>query len=254
MSSALFLARTFACAAITALLTLLALAPSAFAATDGTVKYEYVPTALVYDATGFVDGSKFGSTSCNPNVDAIWSGEVDAYSYVSEPTEGDGSFKITEHGETGKFVAHRLGFATFSASHSLVTGCDDSMPPSANTYENTPCSSPDPAPDIPLLIVGTLTGGVGTSVNVKWRISTDPLSSANYLLPDSFSCVEPFAFPAAKCDPIKTTINKLAGKNVKLPFGCLGKTSVPPAGSGYRDYGSSDAASGTLSMKRTKIH
>jgi hypothetical protein len=251
MSNTLWLARTAACAAVTALLTVLGFAPSALAGKGGTVRYEYEPTSLDYEAIGFLDGSRLGGASCNPNVDALWSGQVETKSLPGS-VQGDGSFTITHKGETGKIVADVPAFSFIKASHSLVTACDAAMPPSASAYKNTECNPNSINSD--LRIVGKVTGGVGTRVEVKWRLSLNPLGIGNELLPNSFSCVEPFAFPVADCLRLKTTINKLTAKKPTLPFGCLGTTSSPPPGSGYKTYGSSAAASGTLALRRTKIH
>jgi hypothetical protein len=250
MSSALWLARTVACAAVTVLLAVLGFAPSALAEKEETVKYEFKPTSLKYEAIGFLDGSKLGSASCNPNVDALWSGQVETKSLL-KPVQGDGSLTITDKGATGKIVAGVPVFSHINASHSLVTACDESTPPSPSEYRNTDCNPGGVDGD--LLVVGKVTGGVGTSVQVKWRVSLNPLGSVNELLPNSLSCVEPFAFPPADCLRLKTTINKFTDKKPRLPFGCLGKTSSPPPGSGYTDYGSSAAANGAVGLKLTKI-
>ena len=247
-SRTLWLART---AAVTAMVTVLGFAPSALAAKGGTVKYEYEPTSLDYEAIGFLDGSRLGSASCNPNFDALWSGQVETKSLIV-PAQGEGSFTIKHKGETGKIIADVPAFSHLSASHSLVTACDEGTPPSASAYQNTECN-PNSI-DSNLRIIGKVTGGVGTGVEVKWRVSVNLLGTVNDLLPDSFSCVEPFAFPAADCLPLKTTINKLTAKKPRLPFGCLGETSTPPVGSGYTTYGSSASANGAVELKRTKIH
>src|SRR4051812_179294 len=123
MSSAPWLARAVACAAVTALLAVLGFAPSALAGQEATGKYEYEPTFFDYEAIGFLDGSRLGPQSCNPNVDALWSGEVDTKSLIT-PVEGDGSFTIAHKGETGKIVAEVPAFSYIKASHSLVTACD----------------------------------------------------------------------------------------------------------------------------------
>jgi hypothetical protein len=253
MPSTLWIARAAACATVTALSVVLGFAASALAGQEGTAKYEYKPTSLHYDALGYLDGSRFGATSCNPNVDAIWSGQVETKSTITDPVEGEGSFTIAEKGEKGKIVAGKPGFNYMSASHSIVTECDTQEPPSPSEYQNTDCN-PQIEMESDILIVGKITGGVGTKVQVKWRISVDPLSTGNFLLPNSLSCVEPFAFPAADCKPVTTTIDKFTAPKLSLPFGCFGKTSTPPPGSGYTMYGSSDAAHGTVDLKRTKIH
>jgi hypothetical protein len=227
------------------------LAPSAFAEKDDTATYEYKPTDLYYNAIGLLDGGKLGSGACNPNVDAIWSGEVDTYSYITEKPTGEATFKIKDNGEAGKIFVQRTSFSNFSAMHSIVTACDNGMPPSPSSYSNSTCS-PEPV-DSDVLMVGKISGSVGKSVVVKWRVGQG-VGSDDRLVPDSFSCVQPFTFPKATCRPLQTTIKKLTDKIVTLPFGCLGTTLTPPAGSGYSQYSSSAAAHGTVTLKRTKIH
>jgi len=111
-----------------------------------------------------------------------------------------------------------------------------------------PCSQTQ---DSTLHVHASIAGGVGTRVKLSWTFFLFAGASGK-LLPDTFSCVEPYQFPDGSCVS-RTTLNALTGPSATLRFKCDFATSSPPAGRSYTKYGAVVSATGTIRLKRTRF-
>ena len=224
-------------------------------------RYTYKVAGGAYEANALLDGGHL-TGGCSPNVDALWSGEVNAHldplavtryagadeaALVRPEIRGNGHLEIKRHGTSGYAFGYLPVKSDFTGRHDLTTACDASG--SVTETKTTPCAAAD---DAEIFASVHISGGVGTRLKLSWDVYFVPLSAGGDLVPDVFSCVEPFKFPSAECDDGKSTLAKVTAKHVRLPFGCLGTTSVPPPGSGYTKYGTSAAANGYIKLLRTK--
>lgn len=231
--------------ALVALLTLLCASPTAFASVSSTTHYEYKAIRLTYMANGDLAGGRVPGPCVGI---ALWEGKVktEAESDLLSTLVGKASLTIGPHGTSGSGYAKADAKSQFSeAFHRETTACDENGNETAFTM--TPCTG---AIDSKMHVSMRVNGGVGNRVKLIWDFFQYGGASGT-LVPDSFSCVEPFKFPDGTC----TSRESLGAFNqlfVRLPFRCFYSTSTPPPGSNYTRYTSSSYALGELELKRKK--
>jgi hypothetical protein len=232
---------------LTAQLALLICTSAVYASNSGTAHYEYHVTGVDYHATGQVSGGRFQG-ECTPAEDALWEGDV-----TSDDSElrqlvklGDGSLKVLPHGTSGDIEAKFFVESKFSASHRETTACENGSESASSTLSCMNSSESEQR------VLVDISGGVGDRVKLAWTFSLED-GSGSQLVPNTFSCVEPYVFPIGICTT-KAGLNKLTSRTVTLPFDCLYTTSTPPAGRNYTKYAAVAHANGALHLKRTKQH
>ncbi|MDX6605175.1 MAG: hypothetical protein QOF23_1684 [Solirubrobacterales bacterium] len=229
--------------ALIALLALLCASPAAFSSAGGTTNYEYKVIRLTYDATGDLAGGR--APGCVGT--ALWEGKIKTEAesdLLSSSPFGKASLTIGPHGSSGSGYAKVDAKSQFSeAFHRETTACDENGNETAFTM--TPCAG---SLDSKMHVSMRISGGVGTRLKLVWDFFQYGGASGT-LVPDTFSCVEPFRFPDGTCRS-KASLGEFNHLFVHLLFRCFYSTSDPPAGSNYTVYTSSSYAQGVLELKR----
>ena len=231
--------------ALTTLLALLVASPAALARVSSTAHYSYKVVGVDYTAAGQLAGARFRGACVGI---AMWEGDVatgtGGEGELSELASGKASLTIHGHGTSGSVDANMGVESKFSnAFYRETTACDSSESETAFTL--TPCMQ---TVDSKLHVHVRIAGGVGTRVKLSWYFFQHN-GAAGKLVPDTFSCVEPYQFPDGSCTT-RATLNAFTSKTVKLPFSCFFSTSTPPPGRNYTKYLSAARATGALHLKR----
>lgn len=231
-----------------AVLTLLCPFSAALASGRGTAHYEYKAIRLTYKANGELLGWQVPGQCLHV---AMWEGQVEteAESSLISPFVGKASLTIGPHGSSGSGYVKADAKSTFNnAFHRETTACDESEHETAFTM--TPCGG---TLDSKMHVSMRFSGGVGTRVKVVWDFVQYGGASGG-LVPDSFSCVEPFKFPdQTGVHPTCTSMASLGQfthRYVHLSFRCFYEALTPPPGSNYTKYTASAFAFGDLELKR----
>jgi hypothetical protein len=229
--------------ALIALLTLLCASPAAFAGVSSTTHHEYKVIRLTYMANGDLAGGRVPGGCVGT---ALWEGKVntEAESDLLSTSAGKAALTIGPHGSSGSGYAKADAKSQLSeAFHRETTACDENENETAFTM--TPCTG---AIDSKMHVSMRVSGGVGTRLKLVWDFFQYGGASGT-LVPDTFSCVEPFRFPDGTCRS-KASLGEFNHLFVHLLFRCFYSTSDPPAGSNYTVYTSSSYAQGVLELKR----
>ncbi len=229
--------------ALIALLALLGASPAAFASESGTAHWTYRVAAVDYNATGSLAGGRIPGGCVGI---ALWEGDVSTNNdtEVAPLSLGKVSLTVHAHGTSGTGNAKiDVNSKLSNAYHRVTTACDENENETAFTM--TPCTGSIASK---MHVSVRISGGVGTRVKLVWDFFQFGGASGT-LVPDSFSCVEPFRFPDETCTT-KASLGALNHKKVNLPFKCFYSTITPPPGSGYTRYEASSYATGVLKLKR----
>jgi hypothetical protein len=229
--------------ALIALLALLCASPAAFSSAGSTTHYEYKVIRLTYDATGDLAGGRVPGGCVGT---ALWEGKIktEAETDLLSTSVGKASLTIGPHGSSGSGYAKADAKSTLSeAFHRETTACDENGNETAFTM--TPCAG---SLDSKMHVSMRISGGVGTRLKVVWDFFQYGGASGT-LVPDSFTCGEPFRFPDGTCMS-RANLGEFNHRFVQLLFRCFYTTSTPPAGSNYTRYASSSYAQGVLDLKR----
>jgi hypothetical protein len=243
-------------AGVVAVLISLFAATSAYAGgsggSSGSEHWRYKVDGFDYEAGAYLEGGHFPNATCTPFEDAFWEGVVDTKPPADETVPlsfGTASLKIGPHGTKGEIEATTPVTSTLSdAFHRETTACaEDGTETDSTTHV---CNS---ALDSNQEVLVDFEAGVGSNrLTVLWNFFQDT-GDGSRLVPNSFTCVEPFMFSEDDgCPVTKVPISKLNAKKVSLPFNCLAMSTTPPPGTNYTRFGTTVGASGTLHLLRLK--
>jgi hypothetical protein len=218
--------------------------------TGGVEHWRYKVTGFDYLAEGYLEGGHFPNATCTAFEDAFWEGNVS----TAPPTElslltfGSASLTVGHHGTKGEIEASTpVESKLYDAFHRQSTACAEDGTESDSTTHV--CESGLDSNQETLV---SIDAGVGSNrVTLSWNFFQDT-GDASKLIPNSFSCVEPFTFGQDDgCKDTKVPISRFNDKRVSLPFHCLAMSTTPPPGTSYTRFGTTVGAEGTLQLKRT---
>jgi hypothetical protein len=239
-------------ALVTVLMGLILAWPAAARSDTGGVEHwRYKVTGFDYQADGYLEGGHFPNATCTAFEDAFWEGNV----LTAPPTElsqltfGHAFLTIGNHATTGEIEATTPVESTLvNAFHRESTACaEDGTETDSTTHT---CSSGLDSNQETLVAIDA---GVGSNrVTLTWNFFQDT-NDASKLVPNSFSCVEPFTFGSDDgCKDTRVSISRFNDKRLSLPFNCLAMSTTPPPGTSYTRFGTTVGAEGSLQLKRTK--
>lgn len=239
---------TFAAAGLALILVILVASPASADSVVGNPVYKYKVIGFDYAAHAELTAANIGAT-CTP-ADAEFKGSVKSSSDVelAPLTLGTGGVKIKGQGTEGSIDAETAVLFNFDATHFEVTACDEFG--SISTFTNSSCTDKEEAT---VRANVTIDGGVGKSVKLDWSISL--FGSPGTLVPDTFSCGQPFMFATegSGCKQKSASLEELGGQRLRLPFKCLLKATSSP-GRAYTRYAAVSNATGALYLKRILPH
>jgi hypothetical protein len=241
--------RASLCFAAAALLVLLVAAPGAYADKD-TQHWRYKVDGFDYQGEGYLEGGHFPNATCTAFEDTLWEGLVDTAPplELAQLSFGHASLTIGEHGTEGEIEATTpVESKLHDAFHRESTACG----PDGTETDSTTHVCNSGLESNQTVLVG-MDAGVGKNrLTVTWNFFQDT-GDGSRLVPNSFSCVEPFRFGDDDgCKDTRVSISKFNAKRVSLPFNCLALTTTPPPGTNYTRFGTTVGANGTLHLKRT---